>query len=278
MSLEFVLDNLDKLDEQTKGLYKKSDETGKFVLDVGGVVPQGDYDALKAKNDELNAIAYSSDGKSYKESFEGSQTANRAIRDERDKFKKDLADYQKLGDLAGIQKILDENTEYKKKGQSLDETQRELNAMRETLRGSQQKQAEYETQIAELQRANKDLSDYKANSEKQIDLADAQSQIAAVVDSLKGANAKALKRHLLDDYKDGSLRRDARGVLVTEDKLSLATYAKDTMEAYHLYEVSSPGISNPLAGGQQTQGNGGIAVDPNAPTTADSMAAMFRQV
>ena len=90
MSLEFVLDNLDKLDEQTKGLYKKSDETGKFVLDVGGAVPQGDYDALKAKNDELNAIAYSSDGKSYKESFEGSQTANRAIRDERDKFKKDL--------------------------------------------------------------------------------------------------------------------------------------------------------------------------------------------
>lgn len=271
MPLSFILENLDALDENTKKLYKADADGKKFLLDVDGAVAKTDMDALQSKYDEAKALAYAEDGKSFKDMFDGSQKANKAIRDERDGFKSELEEFKKIGDLKEIQRLRDENTELKKSGKTLDEQQKELNALREQLREGEKSKAAFESQIADLQRANKELTDYKAKSEKDIDLAKAQAEISAVVETLKGANVKALSRHLLSDYQRGDLVRDARGVLVSAtDKASLAVYAKDTMEGYNLYASSTAGISGPLPPGGAQQGA------QDGPTTAAGLAAMFK--
>lgn len=266
MKFKLIIDTLEDAPEAVRGYYVKTDD-GKFKLNIDGdAAPKAELDAAKKQLDDANkelaalkANSKAPDGKTWKEAFEGSQTANKAIRDERDAIKKQLDEWKELGTPEEIKQRNDELDALKAKGAKADDLQQQVIDLKKANRQYADDVNAQKAKVAELQAANTDLAGWKAATEKQLDLADAEAQIAAVVEGkgFETANQKALKRNLVDRYKAGDLKRGADGKLVeAESGNTLDVYAKDTMEAYNLVNPTQAGISNPPskgAPGEQVQ-------------------------
>lgn len=268
--LKFTIAKLEDVAENLRELYKEIDGGGGFQLKVEGVVAES---ALAEKDEQiksLQSLAKAEDGKTFKEMFEGSQTANKAIRKERDGFESQLKKWQELGEIADIQSWKDELEGLRAKGATLEDSQRQIAELKKANRDYSDKASATAQKLAELEELNKSLIDYKQETQRKIDFADAESQISDVVDSIKGANARALKRNLIDRYRAGDLVRDKESnKLITPDgDMSLEAYAKDTMEAYNLVLPSQGGFSDPPA---KSAGNDGS----DGQTTVASIAAML---
>lgn len=241
MSLEFTLNTLDNLDENTKSLYKK-EEDGTYVLNVAGAVSEKDFNNLKEQLDTARKSAVGEDGRSYKEMFEGSQTANKAIRTERDNFKNELDKFKEFGTIENLRTLRDELDGFKAKGVKLDEVTQANIDLKQSERNLQTKLDNITAELDSLKQEKATLENYKAEAERKADIYDAEQKITAIVESLKEANQKALKSQLLDRYRMGDLIRSPKGEIVgKEDAMSLLDYAKDKMESYGLYAKSAGG-------------------------------------
>lgn len=267
MKLQFIIDKLESVPENVRELYVESD--GKFKLDVDGAIPKSELDAATKELDSLRSIAKGPDGKTFKEAFEGSQTANKAIRGERDALDAQLKKWQELGDLDAVRQWKDELDGLKATGAKLTDAQQQIAELKKTNREYLDQVNTFKSKTLEYESANKELGEYKTRMEKQLDMANAEAQIAAVVESLPIANQKALRRNLIDRYKAGDLKRDEAGNLVdVDEERNLATYAKDTMEAFGLFNPSTSGISNPLSSASRTTAA--------KETTFQTMAGLFK--
>ncbi len=244
MSLSYTLESkeaFDKLDTSLQPLYKQQ-ENGSYLLDVDGVVAKTAADDLTNQLKDANAKLVGPEGKTYQEMFNGSQAANAKIRQERDALDTELKSWKSFGTVEDIKKIKDELDGFKAKGAKLDEAQQEIVTLKQSKRELEEKITGLTTAKEGLEKANKELTEYKTNAEKAADRYDAEQKIAAVVESIKEANQKALKRNLIDRYKDGDLIRDAKGNLISkEEAMTLEQFAKEQMEAYGLYQRSTSG-------------------------------------
>lgn len=245
MPIPLIVNKIEEINEGLREYYTEKD--GTFYLDVdGGAVSKKDYDDLNEKHNALTSLAKAPDGKTYKEMFEGSQTANHAIRQERDTALSELKKWQALGNISDVQSWRDELDGYKANGSKLNEAQQQIAELKKANREYFDKENELKTEIDNLKNQNIELTTFKAETTKQLDLADAETKIATVVDGIQGANARALKLNLRNAYKNGELVRDNDSNLVSADgKLSLVAFANEQMEAYGLYARNTPGASNP---------------------------------
>lgn len=246
MKLPFIIKKIEDVAENLRKLYKDNGK-GEFQLDVEGVV---EASALTAKDDQiktLQAQLKGDDGKTYKEMFEGSQNTNKAVREEVKSFKAQLKKWQDLGELEEIQTWKDELEGLRAKGATLEESQKQIAELKHANREYSAKVSAVEKKVAEFEEQNRELVAYKQETQRRIDFADAESQISEIVDGIKGANAKALKRNLVDRYRAGDLVRDKEtNKLITVDgDMTLEAYAKDTMEAYNLVLPNQGGLSDP---------------------------------
>lgn len=248
------------LNDQQKPLYVEKD--GSYVLDVeGGAVPQADFDAQKTAMEELKEQVNGPEGKPWKEMFEGSQNANKAIRGERDNFEGELKKWQALGKLEEVQKQKDELDAYKKKGEGLDALQKENTELKGSLRALTDERDNFKSQAESLTKERDELAKFKTEAEKLTAYNKAQEQITAEVEKLEGANKRAMNRSLIERYNAGELSFDDKGNLYCKSKnQSLAAYAKEYLEDYQLYQVApnTPGKANPPNRG--TQGGQGTGV------------------
>lgn len=269
MAIEFVVEKIDAVEESLKPFYKEIPGQGKFMLDVNGAIPKSEYEARQAEVEALQKLAKSPDGKTYKEMFEGAQTANKAIRQERDGFKAELGKWSEFGEVSAVHAMRDELEALKSEGKKATDLQQQINALKQANRELIDKENALKAKEKELTEINNELMEFKNATQRKLDAADAESQIAEVVDSIKEANSKALKRNLSDRYRAGDLVRDESGKLVSADgALSLAAYAKDTMEAYNLFNQSQPGRANPPS--SQAQVTGG-----SKDTTIEAITKLF---
>lgn len=269
MAIEFVVEKIDAVAESLRPFYKEIPGQGKFMLDVNGAIPKSDYEARQAEIESLQSLAKSPEGKTFKEMFEGAQTANKAIRQERDGFKSELSKWSEFGEVHSVHAMRDELEALKTDGKKATDLQQQLNALKQANREFIDKENAFKAKEKELTEINNELKEFKTSTQRKLDAADAESQIADVVDHLKEANSKALKRNLSDRYRAGDLVRDASGKLVSADGvLSLTAYAKDTMEAYNLFNQSQPGRANPTI--KQTQDTG-----DSKGTTIESITKLF---
>jgi len=248
MTLTFAIekqDDFNKLDANTQALYTKQ-ENGSYLLNVEGAVPKSKADELAQKLDEAQKALVGPDGKTYQEMFNGSQAANAAIRKERDGFETELKGWKAFGSIDEVKKLKDENDAYKAKGAKLDEAQQEIVNLKQGKRELEERLNTLNNAKLDLEKLNKELLDYKTQAEKKADIYDADQKITAVVEGIQEANKKALRRNLMDRYKDGDLIRDAKGNLISkDDALTLEQYAREQMEAYGLIARSTPGSPLP---------------------------------
>lgn len=244
MTLLYSLDSkdaFDKLDTTLQPLYKPQ-ENGSYLLDVDGAIPKAKADELQIQLEDAKKALVGPEGKTYQEMFNGSQTANAKIRQERDALDTELKSWKSFGTVEDVKKIKDELDGYKAKGAKLDEAQQEIISLKQAKRELEEKVNGLATAKTDLEKTNKELVDYKTNAERAADRYDAEQKIAAVVEAIPEANQKALKRNLIDRYKDGDLIRDGKGNLVSkDDAMTLPQFAKEQMEAYGLYRRSEPG-------------------------------------
>lgn len=259
MSLEFTLEKLDGLDEATQRLYQKDGE--RFVLQVKGAVAESEVTSLREQLEAEKKASIGPEGKSYREMFEGSQTANAAIRRERDAMKSELDGWKAFGTVQEVQSMRDELEGLKAKGQKLDEAQTQIVTLKQSARELEGKITALEAEKKTLTEQNATLSAFKKDADKKADLYDADKRITACVSEIKEANKEALKLQLLDRYRLGDLVRNDRGELVSrDDGKSLAEFAVEKMKAYNLYERSTTGY--PLnQGTRQTSTTDGDTID-----------------
>ncbi|MFA6836551.1 MAG: hypothetical protein WCR04_09145 [Fibrobacteraceae bacterium] len=244
MTLKLTIDKLEEAPENVRPLYVEAE--GKYKLDVEGAIPKSDFDSVKKELDGLQGLVKGPEGKTFKEMFEGSQTANKAIRKERETIESQLKQWQELGELDSIRQWKDELDGLKATGAKLTDAQQQIADLKKANRQYLDEAGAVKKRAAELEEMNKGLAEFRAKTEKQLDLSNAESQIAEIVESIQGANQKALRRNLIDRYKAGDLKRDETGKLIAaEENMSLAAYAQSTMEAYGLFNQSNPGISHP---------------------------------
>jgi ABC-type transporter Mla subunit MlaD len=267
MTLKLIIDKLEEAPENVRPLYVEAE--GKYKLDVDGVIPKSDFDSVKKELDSLQGLVKGPEGKTFKEMFEGSQTANKAIRKERETIESQLRQWQELGELDSIRQWKDELDGLKATGAKLTDAQQQIADLKKANRQYLDEAGAVKKRAAELEEMNKGLAEFRAKTEKQLDLSNAEAQIAEIVESIQGANQKALRRNLIDRYKAGDLKRDETGKLIAaEENMSLAAYAQSTMEAYGLFNQSNPGISSPPSSTSKA----------NAPkeTTFSSLAGMLK--
>lgn len=266
MSLNFKIESLDKLPEAVRSLYKQ--EGSAFVLDVDGAVDKASLDDITNQLNEAKANALGPEGKPYKDMFEGSQNALKAARAERDTFDAEIKAWKAQFETLDKGKAMAERlAELEKSGTKLTDVQNELLATKQKLRDAEGKLTVIDGEKAGLTEQLKTLAQWKADTEQKLDFSDAEAKIAEVVESIKEANQKALKRQLLDRYRAKELIRDAKGEIVSSDGQRLTDYAKDTMEAYGLIARSEPGYqhhANP-----SSQGN-------SKPTGVAALVAMMK--
>ena len=261
----------DALTDQQKSLYVEKD--GNHILDIeGGVVPLCEFDKLKTENSTLLGQVYGPDGKkSYREMFEGSQTANQAIRKERDAFETDLKKWQALGTLEDLQRSLDELEELRKKGGNMDEAQKQITALKADIRKLTDERDQLNTRYGDLEKERNELADFKTKAKQQADFASAQTQINEAVARLEGANKPALTRSLIGMYKNGELALGEDGKLFApENNQTLDAFAAYYMKLYRLYDQPAGvpgGATPPLNGGHSTN---------NEKVTAKTLADTFR--
>ena len=273
MSFKLTIDKatFDALNDQQKPFYAEKD--GSYVLDIeGGAVAQADYDALKTTNEELTGKVNGPDGKSWKDMFEGSQTANKAIRTERDAFKVDLDKWiQAFGKIEDAQTMKDELEGFRKQGKNLDEAQKEIAALKGNIRTLTEERDTLKTQNGTLATERDELAAFKKTAQEQADFAEAQRQIIEVVDKLEGANKRALTRSLLKEFNGELVFGDDRKLFCKKSNETLSAYAKRYLEDYGFYAVNpnQPGGANPPGGGQVGGGNN------NGVVNAASIAAML---
>lgn len=261
MSIKLTIDKtaFDALNDQQKPLYIEKD--GSYVLDVeGGAVAQADFDAQKTTIEELKGQVNGPDGKSWKDMFEGSQNANKAIRGERDGFEGELKKWQALGKLEDVQKQKDELDAFRKKGEGLDALQKENTELKGSVRSLTDERDNLKTQAENLTKERDELAKFKTEAEKLTAFNKAQEQITAEVEKLEGANKRAMNRSLIERYIAGELIFDDKGNLFCKSKnQSLAAYAKEYLEDYQLFAVApnTPGKATPPNyGGPGGQGTG----------------------
>ena len=264
MSFKLTIDKtaFDALTDQQKPFYIEKE--GSYCLDIeGGAVAQADFDALKTQNTELSGLVTGPDGKKWKDMFEGSQTANKAIREERDAAKTDLDKWIKaFGKIEDVQTMKDELEGFRKKGVNLDEAQKEIATLKGDIRKLTDERDTLKTQNGTLTTERDELASFKKSAQEKANFAEAQSQIADTVDKLEGANKRALTRSLVDKYKTGELTFGDDGKLFDKaGNATLAAYAKQYMEDFNLYDVNpnQGGGSNPPGKGQGG-GDGGTTV------------------
>ena len=266
MAIDFIIEKLDAVDDAMRSHYKEVD--GKYVLDITGAIPKSEYDTKLAELETVQKLARSPEGKTYKEMFEGAQNANKAIRQERDGYKTEIGKWSEFTDVASIHAMQDELDALKAEGKKLTDVQQQRNDLLKANREYRDRENLLKNKEQELMAANQELLEFKTATQRKLDAADAESQIGEVVDAFKEANHKALKRNLVDRYRAGDLVRDETGKLVTNDGTqSLLDYAKETMEAYNLFNPSSPGRANPPSG----------AIPPSSArkTTIETLQGMF---
>ncbi len=115
MSLKYLLDSLDGLDESTRALYQEQD--GKFVLAVDGLPQNDDLSGLKAKNQELLDELKKHKGKSREE-----EAARRKAEEEAAK---------KAGDIEALERSWNEKhqSQLASKDKELEGLQGSLNSL-----------------------------------------------------------------------------------------------------------------------------------------------------
>ena len=244
MTLAYAIDNEEgftKLDANTQALYTKQDN-GSYLLNVDGAVAKSKADELEQKLAEAQKALLGPDGKAWQDMFNGSQEANKKIRSERDGFENELKGWKAFGSIEDVKKLKDEIDGFKAKGAKLDEAQQEIVNLKQGKRELEAQVSSLSSKTLDLEKVNKELLDYKTQAEKKADLYDADQKITAAVEAIPEANKKALRRNLMDRYKDGDLIRDAKGELISkDDALTLGQYAKEQMEAYGLVARSESG-------------------------------------
>ena len=262
--------SFDALDAQQKALYIEKD--GNHILDIeGGAVAQSEFDKLKEENTALAGKINGPEGKSYKDMFEGSQNANKAIRTERDAFEAENKKWQALGKIEELQAKLDELEELRKKGGSMDEAQKQITALKADIRKLTDERDQLNSKYEGLEKERNELADFKTKAKQQADFANAQTQINEAVSKLEGANKPALIRSLVGMYKNGELALGEDGKLFApENNQTLDAFAAYYMKLYRLYDSPSGvpgGATPPPPGGHNTN---------NEKVTAKTIADTFR--